>query len=149
MRCGRQYAHPADLDRVPAAGSARPQQAGTVVTHHALLEHVWGPEYVYDTHYLKVFVRRLRQKLGDNATSTLHSDRVGDWLSLSCATIVIIGLYSPPLLSPAVCDLLFIVAASKPYWANTPIVVARIACRRSAIVCYCASYRSRQGNGKP
>jgi DNA-binding response OmpR family regulator len=43
------------------------QHAGTVVTHHALLEHVWGPEYVYDTHYLKVFVRRLRQKLGDDA----------------------------------------------------------------------------------
>jgi DNA-binding response OmpR family regulator len=43
------------------------QHAGMVVTHHALLEHVWGPEYVYDTHYLKVFVRRLRQKLGDNA----------------------------------------------------------------------------------
>jgi DNA-binding response OmpR family regulator len=43
------------------------QHAGMVVNHHALLEHVWGPEYVYDTHYLKVFVRRLRQKLGDNA----------------------------------------------------------------------------------
>ncbi len=43
------------------------QHAGMVVTHHALLEHVWGPEYVYDTHYLKVFVRRLRQKLGDDA----------------------------------------------------------------------------------
>ncbi len=43
------------------------QHAGMVVTHHVLLEHVWGPEYVYDTHYLKVFVRRLRQKLGDNA----------------------------------------------------------------------------------
>ena len=43
------------------------QHTGTVVTHHALLEHVWGPEYVYDTHYLKVFVRRLRQKLGDDA----------------------------------------------------------------------------------
>jgi DNA-binding response OmpR family regulator len=43
------------------------QHAGAVVTHQALLERVWGPEYVYDTHYLKVFVRRLRQKLGDDA----------------------------------------------------------------------------------
>jgi two-component system KDP operon response regulator KdpE len=43
------------------------QHTGTVVTHQVLLEHVWGPAYVYDTHYLKVFVRRLRQKLGDDA----------------------------------------------------------------------------------
>ena len=31
-----------------------------------VLERVWGPEYMRDTHYLKVFVRRLRQKLGDD-----------------------------------------------------------------------------------
>ncbi|MEP7187566.1 MAG: response regulator transcription factor [Roseiflexaceae bacterium] len=43
------------------------QHAGAVVTRHVLLEKVWGPEYVHDTHYLKVFVRRLRQKLGDDA----------------------------------------------------------------------------------
>ncbi|HVF99025.1 MAG TPA: response regulator transcription factor [Chloroflexia bacterium] len=43
------------------------KQAGTVVTHHYLLEHVWGPEYTNEEHYLKVFVRRLRRKLGDNA----------------------------------------------------------------------------------
>jgi two-component system, OmpR family, KDP operon response regulator KdpE len=43
------------------------QHAGQVLTHQQLLEQVWGPEYVHDTHYLKVFVRRLRQKLGDDA----------------------------------------------------------------------------------
>jgi two-component system KDP operon response regulator KdpE len=43
------------------------QHAGVVVTHRFLLEQVWGPEYVHDTHYLKVFVRRLRQKLHDDA----------------------------------------------------------------------------------
>jgi len=43
------------------------QHAGTVLPHHFLLEQVWGPEYVHDTHYLKVFVRRLRRKLGDEA----------------------------------------------------------------------------------
>ncbi len=43
------------------------QHAGTVLSHRHLLERVWGPEYVNDTHYLKVFVRRLRQKLGDDA----------------------------------------------------------------------------------
>ncbi len=41
------------------------RHAGKVLPHGVLLEQVWGPEYVGDTHYLKVFVRRLRQKLGD------------------------------------------------------------------------------------
>ncbi|MCC6180149.1 MAG: response regulator transcription factor [Chloroflexi bacterium] len=43
------------------------RHAGTTVPHHLLLEQVWGPEYVGDAQYLKVFVRRLRQKLGDDA----------------------------------------------------------------------------------
>lgn len=43
------------------------QHAGQVLPHQRLLEQVWGPEYTHDTHYLKVFVRRLRQKLGDDA----------------------------------------------------------------------------------
>jgi DNA-binding response OmpR family regulator len=43
------------------------QHAGNVLPHQLLLEQVWGPEYVRDTHYLKVFVRRLRQKLGDDS----------------------------------------------------------------------------------
>ncbi len=42
------------------------RHAGTVLSHSQLLEWVWGPEYVGDSHYLKVFVGRLRQKLGDN-----------------------------------------------------------------------------------
>jgi DNA-binding response OmpR family regulator len=43
------------------------RHAGTTLPHGLLLERVGGPEYVDDTHYLKVFVRRLRQKLGDDA----------------------------------------------------------------------------------
>jgi DNA-binding response OmpR family regulator len=39
----------------------------TVLPHHYLLQQVWGPEYVHDVHYLKVFVRRLRRKLRDDA----------------------------------------------------------------------------------
>jgi two-component system KDP operon response regulator KdpE len=39
---------------------------GQIVSHRTLLERVWGAEYVNDTHYLKVFVSRLRQKLGDD-----------------------------------------------------------------------------------
>ncbi|HEX5157221.1 MAG TPA: response regulator transcription factor [Ktedonobacterales bacterium] len=42
------------------------RNAGTVLSHHQLLERVWGPEYVNDIHYLKVFVQRLRSKLNDD-----------------------------------------------------------------------------------
>ena len=43
------------------------RNAGNVLTHQVLLERVWGPEYNTEAHYLKVFVRRLRRKLGDDA----------------------------------------------------------------------------------
>ncbi len=42
------------------------RHAGTVLPHRFLLERVWGDEYVRDGQYLKVFVRRLRRKLGDD-----------------------------------------------------------------------------------
>jgi two-component system KDP operon response regulator KdpE len=42
------------------------RHAGSVLTHQHLLERVWGAAYVNDTHYLKVFVQRLRHKLGDD-----------------------------------------------------------------------------------
>ena len=42
------------------------RHAGTVLPHRVLLERVWGPKYVGEAHYLKVFVRRLRRKLGDD-----------------------------------------------------------------------------------
>ena len=48
------------------------RRAGSVVTHRYLLEQVWGPEYVNETHYLKVLIQRLRQKLGDNADSPTY-----------------------------------------------------------------------------
>jgi two-component system KDP operon response regulator KdpE len=37
--------------------------AGRVLTHRQLLEAVWGPNYVGQTHYLRVFMGQLRQKL--------------------------------------------------------------------------------------
>jgi two-component system KDP operon response regulator KdpE len=43
------------------------KQPGEIVSHRALLERVWGREYVYEIHYLKVFINRLRHKLGDDA----------------------------------------------------------------------------------
>jgi two-component system KDP operon response regulator KdpE len=38
---------------------------GQVVTHRMILEHVWGPRYGTETHYLRVYAYRLRRKLGD------------------------------------------------------------------------------------
>lgn len=43
------------------------RNAGRVVPHQLLLDKVWGPDWVADPNYLKVFVRRLRQKLGDDS----------------------------------------------------------------------------------
>jgi len=37
--------------------------AGNVVTHQHLLKEVWGSIHVHDTHYLRIFVRKLRQKI--------------------------------------------------------------------------------------
>ncbi len=43
------------------------RHAGTTLPHHVLIERVWGSEWASDPDYIKVFVRRLRQKLGDSA----------------------------------------------------------------------------------
>lgn len=37
--------------------------AGKVVTHQHLLREVWGPTAVHETHYLRVYIGLLRQKL--------------------------------------------------------------------------------------
>lgn len=39
------------------------RNAGRVLPHHTLLAKVWGREYTDEIDYLKVYVRRLRQKL--------------------------------------------------------------------------------------
>jgi two-component system KDP operon response regulator KdpE len=37
--------------------------AGKVITHRHLLREVWGPGSVHETHYLRVYIGQLRQKL--------------------------------------------------------------------------------------
>ncbi len=39
---------------------------GRVVTHQTLMARVWGEEYVDSRHYLRLYVRYLREKLEDN-----------------------------------------------------------------------------------
>ena len=42
---------------------------GKLLTHEWLLRRVWGRGYHDESHYVRVYIRQLRQKLGDNATS--------------------------------------------------------------------------------
>ncbi len=42
------------------------QHAGKVLTHQQILRAVWGPEYVQETHYLRVYFAQLRQKIEAN-----------------------------------------------------------------------------------
>ena len=44
------------------------QHAGNVVTHQYLLKEVWGSPHMHDTHYLRIFVRKLRQKIEQDPT---------------------------------------------------------------------------------
>jgi two-component system KDP operon response regulator KdpE len=44
------------------------QHAGNVVTHQHLLKEIWGSTHLHDTHYLRIFVRKLRQKIEVDAT---------------------------------------------------------------------------------
>jgi len=41
---------------------------GRVLTHHALLEKVWGSEYTNDPSFVKKYIYRLRSKLEPNAS---------------------------------------------------------------------------------
>jgi two-component system KDP operon response regulator KdpE len=39
------------------------ENAGKVLPHQTILQHVWGPEYGQEHEYLRVYVGRLRQKI--------------------------------------------------------------------------------------
>jgi len=45
------------------------RNAGHVLQHGTLLAKVWGREYVDEVDYIRVYVRRLRDKLGDDPDS--------------------------------------------------------------------------------
>lgn len=44
------------------------QHAGNVVTHQQLLREVWGIKHMQDAHYLRIVVRKLRQKIEADPT---------------------------------------------------------------------------------
>lgn len=39
------------------------KSAGRVLTHRQLLKEVWGPDSLYENHYVRVYVAQLRQKI--------------------------------------------------------------------------------------
>jgi two-component system KDP operon response regulator KdpE len=45
------------------------RHSGRVLTQPQLLREVWGPTHQEDTHYLRILVGKLRQKLGDSAVA--------------------------------------------------------------------------------
>ncbi len=46
--------------------------AGHVLTHEALLKHVWGEQYAGELDYLKVYIRRLRSKIEPNPANPYY-----------------------------------------------------------------------------
>lgn len=45
------------------------RHAGRVVSQQQLLREIWGGTHVHDTHYLRIVLGKLRQKLGDDPAS--------------------------------------------------------------------------------
>jgi two-component system KDP operon response regulator KdpE len=46
---------------------------GKLLTHQWLLRKVWGPGYTLEqSHYLRIYVRQLRQKLGDDVADPMY-----------------------------------------------------------------------------
>ncbi|GAB4503281.1 MAG: response regulator transcription factor [Anaerolineales bacterium] len=45
------------------------RNAGKVLPHRTILQHVWGPEYGDEAEYLRVYIGRLRQKIEVNPLS--------------------------------------------------------------------------------
>ncbi len=48
------------------------RNAGKVLPHRVILQHVWGPEYGDEAEYLRVYIGRLRQKIEVNPLSPLY-----------------------------------------------------------------------------
>jgi len=49
------------------------QHLESVLTHDELLERVWGPEYRGSSHYLHVYLGRIRKKIGTESSSLLET----------------------------------------------------------------------------
>ena len=52
--------------------AALAQHPGQVVTHRQLLTEVWGPAHATSTHYLRIYMKQLRDKLEDDPVRPRH-----------------------------------------------------------------------------
>jgi two-component system, OmpR family, KDP operon response regulator KdpE len=48
------------------------RNAGQVLLHDQLLTKIWGPEYLGELDYLRIYIRRLREKLEHNPQQPVH-----------------------------------------------------------------------------
>ena len=70
------------------------QNVGRVVTQDLLLEHVWGPEYLGESHMLQVNINRLRRKLEIDATQPHYIlTKVGVGYSLASLPVSASGIH--------------------------------------------------------
>lgn len=71
------------------------QNVGRVVTQDLLLEHVWGPEYLGESHMLQVNINRLRHKLEVDATQPHYIlTKVGVGYSLAALPVTTSDIHS-------------------------------------------------------
>lgn len=69
--------HSATMDGIPLHLTRREfdllwmlaSHRGRLVTQEMILRAIWGPAHAEDSQYLRVYVRQLRQKLGDDAAN--------------------------------------------------------------------------------
>jgi two-component system KDP operon response regulator KdpE len=52
--------------------AALAKHLGMVVTHRQLLKEVWGPSHVEQTHYLRIYMKQLREKLEADPVRPKH-----------------------------------------------------------------------------
>ncbi len=85
------------------------RHGGKLVTHRQLLKEVWGPESVYETHYLRVYMAHLRRKIETDPVATkVPVDRTGHRLSARVGLMLMQPLrrvasyvsYSGPIVQP-------------------------------------------------
>jgi two-component system KDP operon response regulator KdpE len=48
------------------------QNEGKVLTHHYLLKQIWGPSFVEQSQYLRVYVAQLRKKIENDPNLPIH-----------------------------------------------------------------------------
>ena len=71
------------------------QNVGRVITQDLLLEHVWGPEYLGESHMLQVNINRLRHKLEFDATQPRYIlTKVGVGYSLAALPVSTSDIHS-------------------------------------------------------